>query len=117
MAAELPRGAVKAAAGALRDLGVHPGDNGEIARAAIRAALPLIARQVRRQVAREILDLDAADRKFPPYTEFNHGPYGDADTSLRRLARGEPLPEVKDLRGGRKPASGDGTTPWGRGPR
>ena len=94
---KLPRGAVKLAAEALRQVGIHPGDDGEIARMALMAALPLIERHVRREMAREVLALEAEDRKR---WAFAKGPYGDMRTSLRRLERGEPLPRLEDLRGG-----------------
>ena len=94
---KLPRGAVRLAAEALREAGVHPGDDGEIARMALMAALPLIERHVRRETAREVLALEAEDRKRWAYAK---GPYGDMRTSLRRLERGEPLPRPEELRGG-----------------
>jgi hypothetical protein len=57
----------------------------------------MVESRVRRETAREVIALDEADQKL---WEVNHGPFGDMRTSLRRLARGEQLPEARDLRGG-----------------
>lgn len=56
-----------------------------------------VAKDVLRHAARQILALDADDRarrSQPGYP--NKGPWNDMRTTLRRLARGEPLPEVPD---------------------
>ena len=68
-----------------------------LARAALEAAAPLLERSIRRKMVREILDLAKADANL---SHINKGPWGDVDSSVRRLARGEPLPDAKDLRGG-----------------
>jgi hypothetical protein len=59
-----------------------------------------IERRVRRETAREVLELAEAERKLSIAGAPNKGPWGDAVTSLRRLARGEPLPRPEELRGG-----------------
>jgi len=63
----------------------------EAARIALDAALPILERDIRRQAASEVLALDARNREQAERTH-NRGPYYDMRTSLRRLARGEPLP-------------------------
>jgi hypothetical protein len=56
---------------------------------ALKAALPVIQRDAVRQAARRVLLLDEMDRR----KSASKGPYNDMRTSLRRLARGEPLPD------------------------
>ena len=56
-----------------------------------------IERRVRREAAREILDLAKADAKL---SHIHKGPWGDVEISVKRMARGEPLPDVSELRGG-----------------
>ena len=56
-----------------------------------------VERRVRRETAQEVVALEAEDQRR---WERNVGPYGDMRTSLRRLARGEPLPRPEELRGG-----------------
>ena len=55
-----------------------------------------IERRVRRQMAREILHLHRVNRQCTG----NTGPWGSMDISLRRIERGEPLPDWRDLHGG-----------------
>jgi hypothetical protein len=55
-----------------------------------------IERRVRRDMAREILHLDEVDRQC----SRNVGPWGDVRTSVRRIGRGEALPDWRDLHGG-----------------
>lgn len=101
----------------------------QLATKALEAALPIIERDVLRRVARQILTLHALDRghicpgchgktvydpsisALDPHAilrcvnghEFprrsNRGPFNDMDTSLRRLTRGEPLPDVPPKEG------------------
>jgi hypothetical protein len=71
--------------------------NEEVAREALRIALPAIQRDAVRQAARQILALDAADRRAHAPGMPNKGPWNDMRTSLRRLARGGSLPEVPDV--------------------
>jgi hypothetical protein len=61
----------------------------------------VIERRVRREAGREILALDVADKAIERTPATNKGPFGDVDTSVRRLARGEQLPRPEDLRGGK----------------
>lgn len=97
--ADLPRGTLKAAVEALQKHGVL--SSTDAAMAVLEATYPMIVRHARREVAREVLALDEADRKFSGRgSQFNHGPYGDMQSSLRRLARGEALPDASELRGG-----------------
>ena len=56
-----------------------------------------VERRVRRQAAREIIHLDQEDRAR---RARNVGPYGDMQTSLNRLMRGQALPALRELRGG-----------------
>lgn len=56
----------------------------------------VIERQVRRDLAREILALDAKEAKC----SRNKGPWGDIEASVRRIARGEQLPDWRELHGG-----------------
>jgi hypothetical protein len=100
MSEGLPRGALDAGATALEEAvmaGAHPHDDEWVtARIVLTAALPFIERHVRRQVAREVLELNELDRVQGERTN-NRGPFYDMRTSLRRLARGETLP-VPDYR-------------------
>jgi hypothetical protein len=88
----LPRSALRAGAEALQaHLHCDEADPWrDRARVVLLAALPAIERHVQRQMAIRILELDALDRQ----RTSNKGPYYDMRTSLRRLARGEPLPEI-----------------------
>ena len=102
----LPRGALadatRAIIAAAGDFGpgnghrvVVAGPAEDLARAALEAALPAIERAAQRETARHILALDAEDagrRRQPGH--HNKGPWNDMQTSLRRLTRGESLPEV-----------------------
>ena len=72
------------------------GDSGTLAEAAVVAAYPLIEREVRRGMAREVLALDAVDRQCAR----NKPPYGSMKVSLNRIERGEPLPDWRELHGG-----------------
>jgi hypothetical protein len=74
-------------------------DFADQAREVLEAAMPAIERASRRKVAREILALDAADKAIERSPATNKGPFGDVRSSVRRLARGEPLPRPEDLRG------------------
>lgn len=102
--------------------GLIAGDAETLARAALTAAMPVIERAVLREAAKRILLLDAIQRNAicprchaktvsRPRTHLsaepyrcagghewphppNRGPYNDADSSVRRLARGEPLPDL-----------------------
>jgi hypothetical protein len=87
---DLPRGAARAGAEALRAYGDRGGTEEKAARLVLDAALPLIERDVRRKMARHILALDQLDRQQVERTS-NKGPFYDMRTSLRRVARGEPL--------------------------
>jgi hypothetical protein len=62
---------------------------------ALDSVLPAIQRDAVRQAARHVLALDAAERakRNEPGCR-NVGPWNYADSSLRRLARGEPLPDI-----------------------
>ena len=72
----------------------------EIVRLILDAAAPEFKRRLLRETAREILALDLADRHIERTPARNKGPYGDMQSSLRRLVRGEPLPRPEQLRGG-----------------
>ena len=104
MADKLPRGSLSAATQAVTQAaadyghdGLIAGDAETLARAAIEAALPLIERDVRRKTARHVLALDDYARRQDAYTR-NKGPFIDMRTSLRKLARGEELADVKAVR-------------------
>lgn len=75
-------------------------DFADDARADLEAAAPLLERAICRKMARDILALAAEDENAEKKGARHAGPYGDMRTSLRRLARGEPLPDAMDLRGG-----------------
>ena len=60
---------------------------------AVREKLGSKERERRRQLARDILELDALDCK----RTVNRGPYYSADACLQKLARGEDLPDPKTL--------------------
>jgi len=75
---------------------VVAGDSGALAEAAVAAAYPLIEREVCRRMAREILHLHHVNRQC----SGNAGPWGSMDISLRRIERGEALPDWRELRGG-----------------
>lgn len=103
MTERVSRGTLQAAEMALvraaTDFGqddIIAGPSPKLAMAVLDAVLPAIEQHVRRSMAREVLALDAADHKLTR----NVGPWGDMKTSLKRLARGEELPDVKGLRGG-----------------
>lgn len=97
---KLPRGTVQAVLDALEEDGWCTIGMDRPVRTGLLAALPLIDRHIRRHVAREVLALDEAEHTLARNGARNVGPYGDAVLSLRRLARGEPLPDARDLRGG-----------------
>ena len=97
---KLPRGAVQAILDAIEADGWLVIGMDAAVRAGLLAAWPAIERHVRREMAREILALDAAEHALFRSGVRNVGPYGDAVTSLRRLAQGKPLPAVAELRGG-----------------
>ena len=62
--------------------------------AALVAAMPAIEKAVLREMARRVLALDAADRTLRHQPDHpNKGPWNDMRTTLRRLARGEPIPD------------------------
>lgn len=88
MADKLPRAAQRAAAEWLLS---HPQagtvDPWEDARQILEAVLPLIERDVRRKMARHVLDLDALNRQ----KTRNRPPWINMTTSLRKLSRGEEL--------------------------
>jgi len=96
---KLPRGSLKLAtealteAALLNNAGYLPGDEQMAAWIVLDATLPAIRRADRRDLARHILALDEEDqarhRQGP-----NKGPWNDMRTSLRRLARGESLPDI-----------------------
>jgi hypothetical protein len=94
---KLPPGVLNTILGALEEEGWCTIGMDWALRAGLAAALPVIERDVRRRTAREVFALEAEDRKRQ---DRNRGPYGDIRSSLRRLARGEPLPEPHELRGG-----------------
>jgi hypothetical protein len=102
---KLPRGALTAALDALRKSGLDA--DAVAVTVALNAVLPLIERDIRRKTAREILFLAQVDRERDAR---NLGPYGCVDASLNRLARGELLPDWRDLRGGTE-AWPDAVTP------
>lgn len=60
----------------------------------------MVERRVCRETAREILALADAERALSRVGARNKGPYGDVDSSVHRLARGEQLPRLEELRGG-----------------
>ena len=60
---------------------------------AVREKLGSKERGLRRRLARDILELDALDRK----RTVNRGPYYSANACLQKLARGEDLPDPKTL--------------------
>jgi hypothetical protein len=105
----LPRGvlteATRAIIAAADDFGHGDGGGmlvagraGDLARAGLLAAFPVIKRSVQRETARHVLALDACAREQAERTR-NKGPFLDMDTSLRRLARGEPLPDLPEWAG------------------
>lgn len=101
MADNLPRGALNAAKVGLTSVASDFGHDGLIAgyahtlaRAALTAALPLIERDVRRQMARQVLALNDLDSQQAAATN-NRGPFYDMRTSLRKLARGEELADAQ----------------------
>jgi hypothetical protein len=94
----LPRGSLRAVLYALKEAGLPADENA--ARLILKLAIPSIEKHVRREMAKEILFLDQADRECTRSV----GPYGSMDVSLQRLARGEPLPYLEILRGGSHPA-------------
>jgi hypothetical protein len=55
-----------------------------------------IERRVRREMAREVLALDAVDGQCAR----NVGPWGCMDASLKRIERGVALPDWRELHGG-----------------
>ena len=97
---KLPRGAVQAILDAIEADGWLVIGMDAAVRAGLLAAWPAIERHVRREMAREILALDAAEHALFRSGVRNVGPYGDAVTSLRRLAQGKPLPSAAELHGG-----------------
>jgi hypothetical protein len=106
---KLPRGALKDATAAVIAVADYLGTTCQIteptqaqpiARAALEAALPVIERAVQRETARHILALDAADLA----KQRNVGPWNDTRTTLRRLARGEPLPDLPTMEKGENDA-------------
>lgn len=101
MTARVPR-AILAAAAAAYDAALAEGalSATDAARVVLEAVMPQVEDRARRQAAREALALDDAERQLARQGARNAGPYGDAVTSLRRIARGDPLPAVADLRGG-----------------
>lgn len=101
MADKLPRGSLSAATQAVTVAaadfghdGLIAGDAGTLARAALEAALPLIERDVRRQMARHVLALASLNRE----KTRNKPPWIDMMTSLRKLSRGEELPSEDEVR-------------------
>jgi len=126
---KLPRGAQRLAADALAAAGDLLGDDWAEAGIALTAAMPVIERAVLREAAQRILLLDAIQRNVicprchtktvgRPRTHLsaepyrcaeghewpqppNRGPYNYADSSLRLLARGEPLPDLPPKEGPR----------------
>ena len=108
---DIPEAALAAGAEAVNEAHAKRGWNKpapwwvkEVSAAVLDAAAPLLAEEVAaktcRKMARDILALDQEDRNLERKGARNVGPYGDMKTSLRRLARGEPLPDVRELRGG-----------------
>ena len=75
---------------------IAAGDSRLLAEAAANAVYPLIEREVRREMAREVLALDAVDGQC----SHNVGPWGSMKASLNKISRGEPLPDWRDLHGG-----------------
>jgi hypothetical protein len=90
----LPRGALPLATEAAGAAMVTGQSTEAVAFAALMAALPVIQRDAVRQAARHILALDAADRRAHAPGTPNKGPWNDMQTTLRRLARGEPMPDL-----------------------
>jgi hypothetical protein len=101
VSARVPRAILEAAAAAY-DAALAEGalSATDAARVVLEAVMPRIEDRARRQAAREVLALDDAERKLSRRGPRNAGPFGDAVTSLRRIARGEPLPAAADLHGG-----------------
>jgi len=97
---KLPRGALRLAAEALEDAAGGLPSDWEAAEIALTAALPAMWKAAQRDLARHVLALDEADAGSDH--NGNKGPWNDARTSLRRLLRGEPLPELppKEARDG-----------------
>jgi hypothetical protein len=94
----LPRGSLRAAERAVLEAaadfghdGLVAGDATALACAALNAAQPLIERDARRKVAREILD------RLPGHDLY--GSWYEAQRCLKRIARGESL-KVKGESGG-----------------
>ena len=111
-------------AGLLNNAGYIDGDEREAARVALTAAWPVAQRAILRDAAKLILLLHSLDAghicpcchgrtiydpsisALSPSAVFrcvnghqwnrrpNRGPFNDMNTSLRRLARGEPLPDL-----------------------
>lgn len=95
----LPRGVFKATWAKMVAWGVLDcTHNEEVAREALLIALPAIQRDAVKRAARHILALDAADRRAHGPGGPNKGPWNDMQTSLRRLARGEELPDLPGTR-------------------
>lgn len=94
MADKLPCGSLRAAAEALED---RPDycllDPCNAARVALEAALPLIERDMRRKIGRQVLALDSLNRQ----KTRNKPPWIDVRTSLRKLSRGEELPSEDEV--------------------
>lgn len=92
---KLPRGTFGTVWSALQAMGVNDdARTRQIVREALTAALALIQRDAVRLAARQILVLDEADQRAHAPGMPNKGPWSDAQTTLRRLARGGSLPSV-----------------------
>lgn len=85
----LPRGTWKAATDYLDPL--SPKEDAML-RHALGAAMPIIEKAALKAAAKHILHLDAEDRDR--HRHAHRPPWNDMRTVLRKLARGEPLPEL-----------------------
>ena len=103
--ARLPRGALaeatRAVAAVAEYIGVtcditEPTQAGPIARAALEAALPVIERAALRDAAKKILALQDEDhaRRQAAGIRSAGPPWNDMRSVLRKVARGEPIPEL-----------------------